>query len=123
MPSSRYGMSSIGMILDMTPLLPCLPAILSPDCNFLFTAIKTFTIFITPGNNSSPLCNLSTLSLNLSSRDLMTPSKCLDNFSIFFWILSSSIVINLRSFLDKSSSISAVSDSPFLTDLILEDTV
>ena len=29
-PSARYGMSSSGRILEMTPLLPCRPAILSP---------------------------------------------------------------------------------------------
>ena len=34
-------------------------------CNFLFIATNTFTIFITPGNNSSPLSILSTLSSNL----------------------------------------------------------
>ena len=29
-PSARNGMSSSGRILEMTPLLPCRPAILSP---------------------------------------------------------------------------------------------
>ena len=41
--------------IETIPLFPCLPAILSPGCNFRFTAIKTFINFKTPGSNSSPL--------------------------------------------------------------------
>ena len=37
-PSSRNGMSSSFTILATTPLLPCLPAILSPTFSFLFLA-------------------------------------------------------------------------------------
>ena len=38
-PCSSYGISSMGIISEMTPLLPCLPAILSPGCILLFMAI------------------------------------------------------------------------------------
>jgi len=37
-PSAMNGMSSTGTILEMTPLLPCRPAILSPGCRRRFTA-------------------------------------------------------------------------------------
>ena len=37
-PSSMNGMSSIGRILEMTPLLPCRPASLSPSEIFRFCA-------------------------------------------------------------------------------------
>ncbi len=60
-PFGRYGMSSSASILDITPLLPCLPAILSPTCSFLFTAILTFTTFSTPGGSSSGLVSLEIL--------------------------------------------------------------
>src|SRR5918995_1682820 len=69
-PSSRYGMSSTGMIVDTTPLLPWRPAILSPGCTRRFTARYTFTIFKTPGARSSPavvLANL--LQLRLLDRE------------------------------------------------------
>src|SRR5215475_10483588 len=39
-PSSRNGMSSIGTILDTTPLLPWRPAILSPGWILRFTALQ-----------------------------------------------------------------------------------
>src|SRR5215472_15097984 len=39
-PSSRCGMSSIGRIRLITPLLPWRPAILSPGCSLRFTATK-----------------------------------------------------------------------------------
>ena len=42
--------SSTGTIFLTTPLLPCLPDILSPGLNLLLIATKTFTIFITLGN-------------------------------------------------------------------------
>ncbi len=54
-------MSSIGTIVEITPLLPCRPAILSPGCSLRFTATKTLTIFMTPGGSSSPRCSFSTL--------------------------------------------------------------
>src|ERR1700676_3191629 len=60
-------MSSIGMMREMTPLLPCRPAILSPGCSLRLTATKTLTCFITPGGNSSPRCSFSTL---LSKREV-----------------------------------------------------
>ena len=37
-PSAVYGMSSTGTIVEITPLLPCRPAILSPGCTRRFTA-------------------------------------------------------------------------------------
>jgi len=39
-------MSSTGTILEITPLLPWRPAILSPGCSLRFTATKTLTIFM-----------------------------------------------------------------------------
>ena len=66
LPSSLYGISSTGTILLTTPLLPCLPDILSPGLNLLLIATKTFTIFITLGRRSSPLLIFNTLSSNLS---------------------------------------------------------
>ena len=55
-------MSSSGTTLEITPLLPWRPAILSPGCSLRFTAMKTLTIFITPGGRSSPRRTFSTLS-------------------------------------------------------------
>ena len=40
LPSSLYGISSTGTILLTTPLLPCLPDILSPGLSLLLIAIK-----------------------------------------------------------------------------------
>ena len=37
-PSAMNGMSSTGTILEITPLLPWRPAILSPGCRRRFTA-------------------------------------------------------------------------------------
>ena len=45
----EMGMSSIGAIFEITPLLPCRPAILSPGCSLRFTATNTLTILSTPG--------------------------------------------------------------------------
>ena len=64
-------MSSTGTTRDTTPLLPCRPAILSPGCSLRFTAMKTLTIFITPGGSSSPRCSFSTL---LSNRACKRPT-------------------------------------------------
>ena len=38
-PSAMYGISSLGRILEITPLLPCLPAILSPSLILRFLTI------------------------------------------------------------------------------------
>src|SRR6266566_1064259 len=81
-PSSRNGMSSIGTILDTTPLLPWRPAILSPGWILRFTATKTLTIFITPGGNSSPRCSFSTLSRKRCSKPFFDSSYCLRMASI-----------------------------------------
>ena len=62
-PSAMCGMSSTGTILEITPLLPWRPAILSPGCSRRFTARYTFTIFCTPGGSSSPLGELLLLRL------------------------------------------------------------
>ena len=64
-------MSSTGTTRDTTPLLPWRPAILSPGCSLRFTAMKTLTIFITPGGSSSPRCSFSTL---LSNRACSRPT-------------------------------------------------
>ena len=61
-PSARNGMSSSGTTREITPLLPWRPAILSPGWSLRFTAMKTLTIFITPGGRSSPRRTFSTLS-------------------------------------------------------------
>jgi len=60
LPSSKYGKSSIGKILETTPLLPCLPAILSPTERTRFIATFTFINLRTPGGSSSPFSNLDT---------------------------------------------------------------
>ena len=83
-PSSRYGISSIGTMREITPLFPWRPAILSPGCNLRFTATKTLTIFITPGSNSSPPCNLSTLSLKRACNAATALSKSATWASISF---------------------------------------
>ena len=91
-------MSSTGTILLTTPLLPCLPAILSPGINLLFTATKTLTTFITVGSKSSPCCIFVTLSSNLNfissdalsnwffnfSKSLFSSSFSKDNFHKLF---------------------------------------
>ena len=60
-PSVRYGMSSIGRILEMTPLLPWRPASLSPTEILRFCATYTRTSWLTPGGSSSPSSRLNTL--------------------------------------------------------------
>ena len=45
-------MSSIGKIFDITPLLPCLPAILSPSETLRVWAIQTRTNLFTPAERS-----------------------------------------------------------------------
>ena len=66
LPFSSYGMSSIGMIRDTTPLLPWRPAILSPGWIRRFTA-KYLDDFCTPCVKSSPAVNLRFFSVNFSS--------------------------------------------------------
>ena len=57
-PSARCGMSSSGTIFEITPLLPCRPASLSPSWIFRFVATKTRTRSLTPGLRSSPSSRL-----------------------------------------------------------------
>ena len=57
-PSGMNGMSSIGRILAITPLLPWRPAILSPTAIFRFCATLTRTRRLTPGSSSSPFSRL-----------------------------------------------------------------
>src|SRR6266516_2232150 len=60
-PSARYGMSSIGRILAITPLLPWRPASLSPSEILRFWATYTRTSWFTPGASSSPSSRENTL--------------------------------------------------------------
>ncbi len=60
-PSARNGMSSTGRILEMTPLLPCRPASLSPSVILRFWATYTRTSWLTPGGSSSPSSRSKTL--------------------------------------------------------------
>ncbi len=53
-PSGKKGMSSLGAIRAMTPLLPCRPASLSPTETLRFWAIQTCTHSFTPAGRSSP---------------------------------------------------------------------
>ena len=52
-PSGRKGMSSSGTTLEMTPLLPWRPAILSPSLILRFWAMETRTSLLTPAGSSS----------------------------------------------------------------------
>ena len=52
-PSGRKGMSSAGRMRAITPLLPCLPASLSPTETLRFWAIHTLTSLLTPSGSSS----------------------------------------------------------------------
>ncbi len=60
-PSSRNGMSSTGTTLEITPLFPCRPAILSPSVALRFCATETRTIFSTPGGRSRCSSRVKTL--------------------------------------------------------------
>ena len=82
-PSAMCGMSSTGVILEITPLLPWRPAILSPGCRRRFTATYTLTIFSTPGGSSSPCVSFLRLASNMASNsrrfcasDSFRPSTC-----------------------------------------------
>ena len=87
-PSARYGMSSTGTIVEMTPLLPWRPAILSPGCTRRFTARYTFTILSTPGARSSPAVILAFF----SSRRFSSALRCSFRRSeaCSSWLLASS---------------------------------
>ena len=102
-PSSRWGISSTGTILEIQPLLPWRPAILSPACNFLFAATKTLTVFMTPGGKSSPNCNFSTFIWNLFSKFFSSSSKFLFKFWITSCFFLSFKTIFLRSLYKKLS--------------------
>ncbi len=65
-------MSSTGTMVEMTPLLPWRPAILSPGCTRRFTARYTLTILSTPGARSSPAVILAFL----SSRRFSNALRC-----------------------------------------------
>ena len=51
-PSARNGTSSVATTLEMTPLLPCRPAILSPSVAFRRCATPTRTSLSTPAGRS-----------------------------------------------------------------------
>ena len=59
-PSGRYGISSTGKILEITPLLPWRPAILSPAAILRVWATQTLTSLLTLGGNSSLSSRFST---------------------------------------------------------------
>ena len=64
-------MSSTGTMVEITPLLPCRPATLSPGCTRRLTAMYTFTILRTPAASSSPAVILRAFSVkrrSMSSR-------------------------------------------------------
>jgi len=44
-PSGRNGSSCSGRVCEITPLLPCRPAILSPTWSLRFMAMNTLTCF------------------------------------------------------------------------------
>ena len=96
----RRAVLEIGHVLvghdrEITPLLPWRPAILSPGWSLRFTAMKTLTIFITPGGSSSPRCSFSTLSSNRLLEPACEPSSnCLFSASISAFAL---VVLDARS--------------------------
>src|SRR5580658_7523882 len=103
-------MSSAGTIREMTPLLPCRPAILSPGCSLRFTATKTLTIFMTPGGSSSPRCNFSTLLSKRAVNSPMASSICFLSASISAMRMSSRTEICRQLAVVYSARISSVSD-------------
>ena len=100
-------------MLDTTPLFPCLPAILSPTAIFLFMAIYTLTIFITPGGSSSPLLSLSILSSNTTFIRSACSLKLSTTFFSSFSIRSSPTDISSHLLTGILSSISSVMVDPF----------
>ncbi len=57
-PSSMYGISSIGRTRATTPLFPWRPASLSPSWRVRLAAMRTLTTSSTPGSSSSPSVRL-----------------------------------------------------------------
>ena len=70
-PSARYGMSSSGTILEITPLLPWRPASLSPSEILRLVATYTRTSSLTPGDRSSPRARE-----NVFTSMTLPPSPC-----------------------------------------------
>ena len=70
-PSARYGMSSSGTILEITPLLPWRPASLSPSAILRLVATYTRTSSLTPGDRSSPRARE-----NVLTSMTLPPSPC-----------------------------------------------
>ena len=97
---------------EMTPLLPCRPAILSPGCSLRFTATKTLTIFMTPGGSSSPRCSFSTLLSNRAVSAATASSICFFKPSISAILASSRIEICRHSAGGFSASTSSVISVP-----------
>ena len=77
-------MSSSGTIVATIPLLPCLPAILSPTETFLFCAIKTLASLTIPGCNSSPILSLKIFLSKLVSMRAHSSLKLLHIDTILF---------------------------------------
>ena len=116
-PSSRNGMSSLGRMRLMTPLLPWRPAILSPGCSLRFTATNTLTILSTPGGSSSPRSSFSTRSSKRLTMTLIASSYCAFRASMSAWRLSSLTAIFHHSWRSMPSSIASSMVLPFLTPL------
>ncbi len=53
-PSDKCGISTSGRIFEITPLLPCLPASLSPMTTWRNCAASITILRIVPGSSSSP---------------------------------------------------------------------
>ncbi len=102
-PSGIKGISSSGKILDTTPLLPCLPAILSPTEIFLFCATYTLTRWLTPGESSSPSWRVKTFT---STTIPPSPWETLNDVSLTSLAFSPNIALK-----SLSSAVSSV--SPF----------
>ena len=64
-------MSSSGTIFEITPLLPCRPASLSPSAILRLVATYTRTSSFTPGDRSSPLSRE-----NVLTSMTLPPSPC-----------------------------------------------
>ena len=103
----------MGTILLTTPLLPCLPDILSPGLNLLLIATKTFTIFITLGKRSSPCLIFNTLSSNLS---------WISFFAKLYWFLSCKRASNFLSSEKDNLNISdTANEFIFFSSILIPD--
>ena len=102
-PSGRKGISSGGSIFATTPLLPCLPAILSPSVSFLVCAIHTRTNLLTPGDRS-PLVPLVDTLIPITLP--LSPCGTLKEVSLTSLAFSPNIALN-----NFSSAVNSV--SPF----------